>query len=84
MPTLDGEAEVPVPAGTQPGDTLRLRGRGLPRMAAGAGGAPGAPGDQYVRLAITVPRSLTARQRKALQEFAEEERNKKDRVYGAA
>jgi molecular chaperone DnaJ len=77
VPTLEGTTEVPVPPGTQPGDTLRLRGRGLPRIDGGSGS-----GDQFVRLAVQVPRSLTAKQRKALEEFGAEERNKKDRVYG--
>ena len=57
---------------------MRLRGRGLPRM--GASGS----GDQFVRLAVAVPRSLTARQKQLLREFGEEERNKKDRVYTAS
>ncbi len=77
VPTLDGRADVPIPAGAQPGDTLRLRGKGLPRAGAGGRGV----GDQFVHLTVTVPRSLTARQRTLLQQYAEEERNKKDRVY---
>ena len=36
VPTLDGAAEVEVPAGTQPGEVLTLRGKGMPRCAAGA------------------------------------------------
>ncbi len=79
MPTLDGSLEVPVPPGTQPGDQLRLRGKGLPRVDGGSG-----VGDQFVRLSVVVPRSLTATQRRLLQQFGEEERNKKDRVYSAS
>ncbi len=78
MPTLEGDADLRVPPGTQPGDTLRLRGRGLPRMQ-GVG-----TGDQFVRLALTVPRSLTARQKELLAEFGEIERNKRDSVYSSA
>ena len=77
MHTLEGRADVPIPAGSQPGDALRLRGKGLPRAGAGGRGV----GDQYVHLSVTVPRTLTARQRELLQQFAEEERNKKDRVF---
>jgi DnaJ-class molecular chaperone len=79
VPTLDGSLEVPVPPGTQPGDQLRLRGKGLPRVDGGSG-----VGDQFVRLSVVVPRSLTATQRRLLQQFGEEERNKKDRVYSAS
>ena len=64
VPTLEGgTAEVRVPAGTQPGDVLRLRGRGIPAL--GGGGS----GDLLVRLAVTVPRTLTPRQRELMEEF---------------
>ena len=66
VPTLEGgAAEVRIPSGTQPGDTLRLRGRGLPVP----GGLPGVVGDLYVHLAVAVPRSLSPRQRELLEEF---------------
>lgn len=47
VPTLEGEVELKVPAGTGSGRKLRLRGKGL--------GEPGQRGDLFVRLAITVP-----------------------------
>ena len=66
VPTLEGgAAEVRIPSGTQPGDTLRLRGRGLPVP----GGPAGMVGDLYVHLAVVVPRSLSPRQRELLEEF---------------
>ena len=46
VPTLGGTVEVQIPAGSQSGQKLRLRGRGLP-------GAP--PGDQYVQLKVVLP-----------------------------
>jgi curved DNA-binding protein len=46
VPTLGGEVEMQIPAGSQSGQTLRLRGRGLP-------GSP--PGDQYVQLKVVLP-----------------------------
>ena len=76
VPTLQGDAELTVPAGTQPGDTLRLRGKGLPRMDASRG-----LGDQLVHFALTVPKSLNARQKQLLQEFGELERNKRDSIF---
>ncbi|MGH0037505.1 MAG: DnaJ C-terminal domain-containing protein [Myxococcota bacterium] len=59
VPTLDGRAKLTVPAGTDGGTRLRLRGKGIP-AARGA-----AAGDLYVRLRIRVPRELDAQQREA-------------------
>ena len=81
VPTLDGVADVNVPPGTQPGDTLRLRNKGLPHMHTVSGVPP--TGDQYVRLAVQVPRKLTARQKELLAEFGQIERNKRDAVYSS-
>jgi molecular chaperone DnaJ len=57
VPTLDGQVSVKVPAGSQPGSTLRLHGKGLPRFGGGA------RGDLYVRLQVHVPERLSHRQR---------------------
>jgi molecular chaperone DnaJ len=57
VPTLDGEAEVEVPAGAQPGQAIVLDGRGLPSL----GGA--ARGDQHVIVYVVVPTELTPEQR---------------------
>ena len=46
VPTLGGEVEMHIPAGSQSGQKLRLRGRGLP-------GSP--PGDEYVQLKVVLP-----------------------------
>ncbi|MDE7170875.1 MAG: molecular chaperone DnaJ, partial [Oscillospiraceae bacterium] len=54
-----------LPAGTQPGTTFRLRGKGIPELR-GRG-----RGDQYVTVQVQVPTSLTSQQREALQAFAE-------------
>ncbi len=66
VPTLEGKAKVRVPAGTQPGTMLRVRGRGVPRRK-GIG-----RGDQRVLIAIEVPTNLTDRQRHLLEQFATE------------
>ncbi|MFQ6107703.1 MAG: molecular chaperone DnaJ [Thermoplasmata archaeon] len=63
VPTLDGKAELRIPAGTQTHTTLRLKGRGLPRMN-GHG-----RGNQLVQVIVTVPGKLTSQQRKLLEEF---------------
>ena len=65
VPTLDGDQEVDVPAGTQPGTVVTLRGRGMPSI-----GRRGR-GDQQVVLNVVIPRNLTARQRELLGELRE-------------
>jgi molecular chaperone DnaJ len=64
VPTLDGKGKLRVPAGTQPGTTLRIKGKGMPRRA-GMG-----RGDQRVEVNVEVPTSLTGRQRELLEELA--------------
>lgn len=65
IPTIDGKVKYTLPAGTQPGTTFRLRGKGIPELR-GRG-----RGDQYVTVQVKVPASLTNQQRDALQAFAE-------------
>jgi molecular chaperone DnaJ len=67
VPTIKGEVELKVPAGTQPNDKLVMRGRGVPRLNGGA------TGNQYVSLNIEIPKRLTAKQEALMKEFAEEE-----------
>jgi len=63
VPTLDGEAEVEVPPGTQPGTVVSLRGRGMPSIGRGR------RGDQRVVLNVVIPRNLSPRQRELLEEL---------------
>lgn len=63
VPTLDGSVTVKIPAGTEPGRTLRVRGRGAPTRGGGRG-------DLLVTVDIAVPRKLTRTQRKMLEDFA--------------
>jgi curved DNA-binding protein len=63
VPTLKGQADLTVPAGTQGGQVLRLRGMGLPRF------KETARGDQLVRVRITVPTTLTEEQRQAIEKL---------------
>jgi molecular chaperone DnaJ len=64
LPTLFGKATLKIPAGTQSGTTFRLREKGMPSLRGGR------QGDQLVRVHVEVPQSLTAEQRKLLEEFA--------------
>ncbi len=63
VPTLEGEEQVAIPAGTQPGAILRFKGKGIPHLRGGG------RGDQVVQVEVSVPQDLTARQRELLEEF---------------
>ena len=66
VPTLDGKGKLRVPAGTQAGTTLRIKGKGMPKRN-GIG-----RGDQRVEVSVEVPTSLTERQRELLELLAKE------------
>ncbi|PWN53815.1 hypothetical protein IE53DRAFT_395667 [Violaceomyces palustris] len=67
VPTLDGLVEVRVPAGTQIGEEMILQGRGVPSPT-----RKGQKGDLLVQFEVSMPRSLTKRQREILQMYADE------------
>ncbi|MDD2539931.1 MAG: DnaJ C-terminal domain-containing protein, partial [Desulfuromonadaceae bacterium] len=67
VPTVDGRINLSVPAGTQSGQSLRVRGKGMPV-------APGRFGDLLVNVRIVVPQHLTARERHLFEELAKESR----------
>ncbi|HSW35438.1 MAG TPA: molecular chaperone DnaJ [Candidatus Limnocylindrales bacterium] len=64
VPTLDGNAKLRVPEGTQPGATFRIRGYGMPHLR-GSG-----KGDLRVKVNLQVPKRLSSRQRELLLELA--------------
>jgi molecular chaperone DnaJ len=66
VPTLDGSTTVKIRPGTQAGETIRLKGKGMPRFR-GYG-----KGDLLVRVGIAVPEKLTSKQRALLEQLAEE------------
>lgn len=57
VPTLDGQVEVKIPAGSQPDEVLRLKGKGLPVF-----GAP-MHGDLKIRLQVHIPEKLTSQEK---------------------
>jgi molecular chaperone DnaJ len=61
--TLDGDHEIDIPAGTQPGTVITLRGRGMPSLRSRR------PGDQQVVVNVVIPRNLSDEQRRMLEEF---------------
>ena len=64
--TVGGVVKLKIPSGTQPNTLIRLSGKGIPHVR-GTG-----RGDHYVRLKVTVPKGLTARQKELLREFEKE------------
>ena len=67
VPTLTGKAELKIPAGTQHGQLLRLRGMGLPSARSGR------HGDEIVQILIEIPTRLNKEQEALLREFARSE-----------
>ncbi len=63
VPTLGGVIEMKIPEGSQSGQRLRLKGRGLPGKATA--------GDQFIRLQVRYPTPLNEAQKKLLQQWAD-------------
>jgi molecular chaperone DnaJ len=66
VPTLEGPTTVKIHPGTQVGEVITLKGRGMPRFRAYG------KGDILVRIGISVPEKLTPQQRMLLEELAKE------------
>jgi len=66
VPTLEGSTTVKIHPGTQVGEVIRIRGKGMPRFR-GYG-----KGDLLVRIGITVPEKITSQQRALLEQLAKE------------
>jgi molecular chaperone DnaJ len=69
VPTLAGPEDVDLPAGTQSGEVITLRKRGLPAINSGRNG------DQHVQVLVEVPRKLSKKQRELLEAYAETEQD---------
>jgi molecular chaperone DnaJ len=65
VPTIDGEMDFEVPAGTQSGEDFVIRGKGVPHLR-GSG-----RGDMVVRVTVVTPEDLDDRQRELLEQLAE-------------
>eukprot|EP00475_Leptophrys_vorax_P006952 TRINITY_DN14362_c0_g2_i1.p2 TRINITY_DN14362_c0_g2~~TRINITY_DN14362_c0_g2_i1.p2 ORF type:complete len:288 (-),score=6.82 TRINITY_DN14362_c0_g2_i1:99-887(-) len=64
--TVDGNVDLKVPAGTQPGSTLVMSKRGVPVL-----GKPNLRGDHLVKVAVDIPKALSAEERKLIEQLAE-------------
>ncbi len=67
VPTVEGDEEIEVKPGTQPGTEVRLRGRGVPHLR-----RAGARGDLHVLINVVVPTKLSKAQREHLEAYATE------------
>lgn len=63
VPSLEGSFKLKIKAGTQPGSMVRLRGKGISHLR-GSG-----KGDFYIRLLVTIPKSLSKTQKQLLQQL---------------
>lgn len=66
VPTLSGKARIKVPPGSQTGRTMRLKGKGMPRLSSKGGGY----GELLARLEVVVPKELNPRELELVKELA--------------
>merc|ERR1712137_1384813 len=71
-PVVDGEVTIKVPAGTQPGQVMRVKGNGAPRL-----GNPNQRGDHYVTMNIELPKNLSKEEETIMKQLKElQDKNK--------
>jgi molecular chaperone DnaJ len=63
IPTLDGQVKLKIPAGTQPGEMIKLRGKGMPQLYGQR------RGDLIVKMQVKVPKRLSRQQKKLIKEL---------------
>lgn len=64
IPTLDGSEKLVVPKGAQPGDIVKIRGKGVPEA-----GRPDAFGDILVKIVVDIPKKLSGREKELWEEL---------------
>jgi DnaJ-class molecular chaperone len=64
VPTVSGEVQLKVPAGTQSGQVFRLSGRGVPHLKGGGAG------DEYVKVKVAVPKNLGPKEEELIRELS--------------
>ena len=66
IPTLEGKSELKIPPGIQPGQIMRLKGKGIKDLRSSR------IGDLYVKLNIVIPKTTSSKQKKIMQDFQKE------------
>lgn len=69
--TVEGKVTVKIPAGTQPETLIRLRGKGIQHIRSTG------KGDHYIRIKVTIPKTVSKKQKTLLEEFEKENKGKK-------
>ena len=67
VPTVDGDVNLNVPAGTQPGTTMRIEGKGAPKL-----NNVNLRGTHYVNIKVEIPRSLTPQEKELVVKLKEQ------------
>jgi len=65
VPTLDGDENITIPSGTQPGKVITLRNKGVPNLRGGSRGA------QHIMINVQIPKKLSPEQRELFEQLAE-------------
>jgi molecular chaperone DnaJ len=76
-PVVDGEVTIKVPPGTQPGQVMRLKGNGAPRL-----GNPGSRGDHYVTMNVEIPKELSKEEEDLIQQLKDIREKKGKKGFG--
>ena len=61
VPTVDGEVDLQVPSGTQPGTTMRIEGKGAPKL-----NNLNLRGSHFVKVIVEIPKSLSGAEKKLI------------------
>lgn len=75
VPVVDGEVTIKVPPGTQPGQVMRLKGNGAPRL-----GQPSQRGDHYVTLNVDIPKKISKKEQELMSQLRELQ-SKKSNIF---
>ena len=70
VPTLDGDVILKVPAGTQPGQSIRIKGKGLPKRK-----NKKERGDLFAKIKVRIPNKLTPKQRELFEKLSAESKD---------
>jgi len=78
-PVVDGEVTIKVPPGTQPGQVMRLKGNGAPRL-----GNPDSRGDHYVTMNVDIPKDLSKEEKELIEKLKSLQDKKKEKkgIFG--
>jgi molecular chaperone DnaJ len=76
-PVVDGEVTIKVPPGTQPGQVMRLRGNGAPRL-----GNADSRGDHYVTMNVEIPTDLSKEEKELVQKLKDLRDKKGKKGFG--